>query len=67
MTMTPASYRATLERLGLNQSSAAPLLGINARTSRRYAEKGPSAQAALLLAYFERYGLELAQEIIEKP
>ena len=35
--MTPATYRANLARLGLSQVGAARFLGIDARTSRRYA------------------------------
>lgn len=58
--MTPADYRAALQRLGLNQTTVAPLLGIDARTSRRYAAQGPPETTARLLAYIERYGPELA-------
>jgi len=35
--MTPAEYRSTLSRLGLSQVAAARVMGIDPRTSRRYA------------------------------
>lgn len=35
--MTPDDYRETIETLGLTQSGAARLLGVDERTSRRWA------------------------------
>lgn len=35
--MTPDEYREAIERLGLSQVGAARLLGVNDRTSRRWA------------------------------
>jgi DNA-binding transcriptional regulator YiaG len=35
--MTPDEYRTIIERLGLSQVAAAHLLGVDARTSRRWA------------------------------
>jgi DNA-binding transcriptional regulator YiaG len=35
--MTPAQYRAAIEALGLSQLAAARLLGVDGRTSRRWA------------------------------
>lgn len=35
--MTPDEYRETIEKLGLTQSAAARLLGVDDRTSRRWA------------------------------
>jgi DNA-binding transcriptional regulator YiaG len=35
--MTPNQYRAAIETLGLSQVAAAKLLGVDARTSRRWA------------------------------
>jgi hypothetical protein len=35
--MNAKQYRDAIEHLGLNQTSAAKLLGIDVRTSRRYA------------------------------
>jgi DNA-binding transcriptional regulator YiaG len=35
--MTPDQYRAAIETLGLSQVAAAKLLGVDARTSRRWA------------------------------
>lgn len=63
--MTPADYRAALQRLGFNQTTVAPLLGVDARTSRRYAKYGPPPPLARLLAYIERYGPELARQMME--
>ena len=64
--MTPADYRAALQRLGFNQVTIAPVLGITDRTSRRYASTGPPPPLARLLAYIERYGPELAKEMMER-
>lgn len=35
--MTPDEYRETIEKLGLSQVAAARLLGVDDRTSRRWA------------------------------
>lgn len=35
--MTPEGYRTTISAIGLSQVKAAKALGINERTSRRYA------------------------------
>ena len=35
--MTPDEYRRTIEQLGLSQVAAAKLLGVDGRTSRRWA------------------------------
>lgn len=35
--MTPDEYRSTIETLGLSQVAAARLLGVDERTSRRWA------------------------------
>jgi DNA-binding transcriptional regulator YiaG len=35
--MTPDEYRQAIEQLGLSQVAAARLLGVDARTSRRWA------------------------------
>lgn len=35
--MTPEEYRSAIQKLGLSQVSAARVLRINERTSRRYA------------------------------
>jgi DNA-binding transcriptional regulator YiaG len=35
--MTPDEYRETIEKLGLSQIAAARLLGVDERTSRRWA------------------------------
>ncbi|CAN7596662.1 hypothetical protein [Bosea sp. LjRoot237] len=61
--MTAAAYRAALTRLGFNQTTIAPLLGVTQRTSQRYAADGAPVTVALLLAYMERYGVDLAKEM----
>jgi hypothetical protein len=61
--MTPDEYRAALQRLGLNQTTVAPLLGIDARTSRRYARFGVPHQAACLLAYMLEHGTDIAERL----
>jgi hypothetical protein len=38
--MTPDTYRARIAALNLSQRAAARVLGINERTSRRYALRG---------------------------
>lgn len=67
--MTPARFRWIIEEhLGLSQLAAARMLGIDGRTCRRYI-KGDLPVAppvARLLAYIERYGPELAKEMMEK-
>ena len=47
--MTPSQYRAALEELGLTQADAAHVLGVSIRTGTYYAQRGPSAPAALAL------------------
>ncbi len=62
--MTPTEYRAAIKRLGFNQVTVAPVLGITDRTSRRYAKQGPPPPLARLLVYIERYGVGLAKEMM---
>jgi DNA-binding transcriptional regulator YiaG len=48
--MSPKQYRDTLTRLDLTQTAAASVLGIDARTSRRWAKRGvPHGPAVILL------------------
>ena len=47
--MTANQYRAALSRLCLTQVEAAKLFSVDARTSRRWAEKGLTGPAAILL------------------
>src|SRR5262245_60671623 len=47
--MTPAQYRDALARLGLTQGAAARLLGVEDRTSRRWARQGTRGAAVILL------------------
>jgi len=50
--MTPAAYREALDTLGLSQLAAARLLGVNGRTSRRWAsDRDVLPPAARFLQY----------------
>jgi DNA-binding transcriptional regulator YiaG len=51
--VSPEEYRSALERLGLSQVAAAKLLGVDARTSRRWAngERDVPAPAVRFLQY----------------
>lgn len=53
--MTPAVYRETIARLGLSQVQAASFLGVDERTSRRWAtgEATIPASAARFLAFID--------------
>lgn len=63
MKMTPTQYRAALKKLLISQRRAAILLGVDERTSRRYAEKGAPEMVARLLAMYLKHGIprELGQ------
>ena len=52
-TMTPEEFRKIIEKLGLSQIAAARLLGVDARTSRRWAsgERDIPPPAARFLRY----------------
>lgn len=47
--LTANQYRAALKKLGLSQRGAARLLGVDERTSRKWAENGVSGTATILL------------------
>ncbi|MBZ9922164.1 hypothetical protein LB579_31255 [Mesorhizobium sp. BR1-1-7] len=66
--MTPDEYRKALERLGLTQYQAAALFGVDGRTSQRWAlgERAIPPPLARLLAYIEKYGVELAREFVDR-
>lgn len=66
--MTPTEYRAALQRLGVSQVKAGHLLGVDGRTSQKWAlgERAIPPPVARLLAYIERYGPELAREYMER-
>lgn len=59
--MSPAEYRAAILRLGFNQTTIAPLLGVTQRTSQRYAAEGAPEMVERLLIYITQYGPELAR------
>lgn len=62
--MTPAEYRAAIARLGLSQVAAGKLLGVDGRTSQKWAlgERAVPPPVVLLLAYMEEHGLALARK-----
>jgi DNA-binding transcriptional regulator YiaG len=68
--MTPDDYRDAIERLGLSQVAAARLLGVDARTSRRWAigERDVPAPAARFLQYLVATGKtgDQAMRVFEK-
>lgn len=63
--MTPDEYRAAIQRLGLSQVAAGQLLGVDGRTSQKWAlgERAVPPPVVILLAYMERYGAGLAKEM----
>jgi DNA-binding transcriptional regulator YiaG len=68
--MTPDQYRSAIEKLGLSQIAAARLLGVDARTSRRWAsgERDIPSPAVRFLRYLiatRRTGLQ-AMKVLEQ-
>jgi DNA-binding transcriptional regulator YiaG len=63
--MTPDEYRAAIDKLGLSQVAAAKLLGVDARTSRRWAsgERDVAAPAVRFLQYLIATGKPGAKAI----
>ena len=55
--MTADQYRAALRKLLISQRRAALVLGIDERTSRRYAADGAPEPIARLLAMYIRHGI----------
>jgi hypothetical protein len=47
--MTPAEYRAALDKLGLSQLAAGRWLGVSPKTAQNYATKGPSGPASVAI------------------
>jgi len=56
--VTPDEYRAAIDKLGLSQVAAARLLGVDERTSRRWAngERDMPAPAVRFLRYLIAIG-----------
>lgn len=63
--MTPDEYRTTIKELGLSQTAAAKLLGVNARTSRKWAcgEREMPPPASRFLRYLVATGKSGASAI----
>jgi len=61
--LSPKAYGRALTELGLNQSSAARLLGISSRSSRRYAsgESNVPPVVALLLRSLIEHGVRFGK------
>lgn len=57
--MTADNFRAALACLGLTQTGAARVIGVDARTVRRWAETGAPRVVALLLDAWERHPREM--------
>lgn len=59
-TMKPKDYRAALEKLGISQGQAATALGVDARTSRRWAlgERAIPHAVAIVLRLMHHYKLK---------
>ena len=55
--MTPAQYKAAIEKLGLSQERAGLWLGVSKRTGQNYAAKGPPEPVAKLLRLMLRFNL----------
>lgn len=68
--MTPDEYRSAIEKLGLSQVEAARLLGVDERTSRRWAcgERDVSPPAVRFLRYLIAIGKsgEKALRVLDK-
>lgn len=68
--MTPDEYREVIGKLGLSQVAAAELLGVDARTSRRWAngERDVPAPAVRFLQYLIATGKtgDKAMKILNK-
>jgi hypothetical protein len=56
--MTPTQYRTAIEKLGLSQRKAGSFLGVDERTSRRWAAEGPPEPVAKLLRVMIRLKLK---------
>jgi DNA-binding transcriptional regulator YiaG len=61
--LSPEAYRALIAALGLSQASAARLLGVDGRTSRRWAagDRDVPAPAERFLRYLEASGTSPAR------
>lgn len=59
--MTANEYRAALKKLERSQRAMAKDLGIDERTSRRYAESGAPEPIARLLAMYLKHGIPKEQ------
>ena len=59
--MTADQYRAAIKKLGRSQRAAAKDLGIDERTSRRYAAAGAPEPIARLLAMYLKHGVPKEQ------
>lgn len=62
--MTASEYRAALDRLGLTQVRAAPVLDVSPRTAQYYASSGPSGPAGRLMALLLELPVSDAREWI---
>ncbi len=55
--MSAAEYRAAIQQIGLSQRRASLFLGVDERTSRRWAKNGPPEAVAKLLRVMVMFDL----------
>lgn len=61
--MTPDKYRAEIAALNLSQRAAARIIGIDERTSRKYAKNGvPERSVAFVSKKLKAYAAKLTKE-----
>ena len=64
--MTNKKFRDTIEALGLSQGDAARLLGLKQRAVHGYCNDAKvPARVEVQLAYFTKFGIELANKLIK--
>ena len=65
--MTPDAYRTTLAALNLSQRAAARVIGIDERTSRKYAKNGvPERSVPFVKSKLDAYGAIMKKQSEEK-
>jgi len=65
--MTPDTYRATIAALNLSQRAAAKVIGIDERTSRKYAKNGvPERSVPFVKSKLDAYGASMQKQSEEQ-
>lgn len=66
--LTPDQYRALLTDLNLSQRAAARVIGIDERTSRKYAKNGvPERSLPFVKSKLDAYKARMTEQSEEKP